>query len=148
MTDQVPSKERIAELIADYQLRYEQRDCKCETSDELSCKCCRRVCVCHFDFDTIVALKEIQRLREDCSAPEPAAEPSAWLSCSKCDAKVELQVIDGYAQLTEAAMAWTCDTKNGWRCPSCSAQPPEDAQHAGGRIMTLRECMDAEDGGE
>jgi hypothetical protein len=81
------------------------------------------------------------------SQPSPA-EPSAWLSCSKCDAKVELQVIDGYAQLTEAAMAWTCDTKNGWRCQTCSAQPPEDAQHAGGRIMTLRECMDAEDGGE
>jgi hypothetical protein len=48
------------------------------------------------------------------------------LSCSKCDAKVELPVVGGYAQLTLPAMDWTFDTENGWRCKSCLTQPPRD----------------------
>jgi hypothetical protein len=75
MTDTVPSKDRLAELIADYQLRYDDRDCKCDTSDETVCKCCRGLCVCHYDFDTLAALKQLQKPAHERESPH----------CSTCE---------------------------------------------------------------
>jgi hypothetical protein len=80
MTDPVPSKDRLAELIADYQLRYDDRDCKCDSSDETVCKCCRGLCVCHYDFDTIAALKQLQKPAHEREPPHC----STW-ACHACD---------------------------------------------------------------
>jgi hypothetical protein len=105
MAEQVPSKDRLAELIADYQLRYEDRDCKCDSSDEKLCKCCRGLCVCHYDFDTIAALKQLQKPPHEREGPH----------CSTCSCGLAPEPC---AHLPKQA-AW---------CPKCSAQPPRDGQ--------------------
>ncbi len=134
--------QRLDELQGEYSLRYEDRECKCETTDVAACRCCRGLCVCHDDFDTLAALRayrevldrlpQLERIDQAARAFVDERPSISGRHTKTWDALMNA-LYDGRATAPTEAQE-TCEQCGGRRylgdvpCSACNAMGESEAQ--------------------